>query len=276
MKDHRLAIIDLYNGIDNQGMRCIRDIAHSFRYQMDYEVFDVRQTAQVPEVDEFDLYIFSGGPGDPRNGEGVAGWEAAVFGLMDELFAHNRNSEEKKFVFFICHSFQMAVHHLGLAEVTERKSMSFGTFPVHRTPAGREEVLFNGLGDPFQVADFRRYQVVQPDEERLTELGAEVLCLEKKRPHVPLERAIMAIRFSPEIFGTQFHPEADAMGMLKHFQRQDIMLEVINEHGKKKYASMMRDLNHPGKIERTNATVLPRFLERSIAALKEQRRLVEA
>ena len=274
MKNYRLAILDLYNGISNQGMRCIQDIVHAFRYQVKHEVFDVRAKGETPNVEDFDLFIFSGGPDNPIGGPGVAGWETPFYQVIDDIFAHNRTAERKKYAFFICHSFQMLVHHLGLAEVTPRKSMSFGTFPCHKTKAGTREPFFKGLANPFHVADFRRYQVIQPDHEKFEAMGAQILCLEKIRPHVPLERAVMAIRFSPEVFGTQFHPEADGMGMLQHFQREDIMLEVINEHGKKKFAQMMRDLNHPGKIELTNETVLPRFLDQSIRALKESRRLV--
>jgi GMP synthase-like glutamine amidotransferase len=51
-------------------------------------------------------------------------------------------------------------------------------------------------------------------------LGVTILRLEKERPHVNLERAIMAIRFSKEVFGTQFHPEADGEGMLRYLQKK--------------------------------------------------------
>ena len=41
-------------------------------------------------------------------------------------------------------------------------------------------------------------------------MGAKILCIEKERPHVPYERAVMGIRFNEYMIGTQFHPEADA------------------------------------------------------------------
>ena len=34
----------------------------------------------------------------------------------------------------------------------------------------------------------------------------EILCVEKERPHVPYERAVMAIRFNEHMIGTQFLP----------------------------------------------------------------------
>jgi homoserine O-succinyltransferase/O-acetyltransferase len=49
------------------------------------------------------------------------------------------------------------------------------------------------------AADFRWWQVTQPNKKVFSELGAEILALEKIRLHVDYERAIMAIRISPEI-----------------------------------------------------------------------------
>jgi GMP synthase-like glutamine amidotransferase len=260
----RLAILDLYNGIPNQGMRCIREIAAGFSDVIETDIFDVRVDHQLPGLD-YDLYISSGGPGDPREGDGV--WEKLWGEWLDAVWAHNKDSKRKKYVFFICHSFQMAVHHLNMAQVTARRSLSFGTFPMHLTEEGQHDPVFSGLTDPFTAADFRRYQVIQPDQERMDELGATVLAIEKDRPHVDLERATMAIRWTPEIVGTQFHPEADAEGMLQHFSRPDIKSEVIAEHGRDKWLTLMADLNDSSKIAYTHDQILPGFLSRAVAAL---------
>ncbi|MCP9237223.1 type 1 glutamine amidotransferase [Lewinella sp. JB7] len=260
----RLAILDLYNGIPNQGMRCIREIVEQFSDRVEYEVFDVRAAHRIPDL-SFDIYISSGGPGDPRQGDGV--WEDLWGDWFDAVRDFNQHNERKKFVFFICHSFQMAVHHLGLAEVTQRRSLSFGTFPMHITEEGEDDPIFRGLEDPFTAADFRRFQVIQPDMDRMQEIGATILAIEKDRPHVDLERATMAIRWTPEIIGSQFHPEADAEGMLDHFSRPEIKTEVINEHGLDKWVSLMADLNNPDKIARTHDAVIPGFIERAIAVL---------
>jgi GMP synthase-like glutamine amidotransferase len=260
----RLAILDLYNGIPNQGMRCIRELVEGFSDSIEYEVFDVRVAHRLPDL-SFDIYISSGGPGDPREGDGV--WEKLWGEWLDAVYTHNLTDGPRKFVFFICHSFQMAVHHMGMAEVTARRSLSFGTFPMHLTEVGASDPVFSGLTDPFTAADFRRYQVIQPDEERMAELGATVLAIEKDRPHIDLERATMAIRWTPEMVGTQFHPEADAEGMLEHFSRPDIKAEVIAEHGRDKWLTLMADLNDHRKIAYTHDRVLPGFLQRAVAAL---------
>lgn len=77
----------------------------------------------------------------------------------------------------------------------------------------------------------------------------------------------MAIRFSPEILGTQFHPEADPEGMLAHFSRPEIKTEVVAEHGRDKWLRMIGDLMDPRKINRTHDTVIPGFLEYAIEEL---------
>lgn len=266
MSTLRLAILDMYNGIPNQGMRCIRDIVAQFADTMSYDVFDVRAEGRVPGLN-YDIYISTGGPGDPLDGEGVDGWEAAWTDWLDAVFAHNETAERKKWVFFICHSFQMATHHFGLATVTDRRSISFGTFPVHPELAGKEDILFGALDDPFWAADFRRYQAIEPNEEKFAAAGAKILALEKIRLHVELERAIMAIRWTPEIVGVQFHPEADPEGMLNHFSRPEIKADIIKDHGREKWLSIMEDLSVPDRIERTHDVVIPGFLRRAVEDL---------
>ena len=269
MKAIRLAILDMNNGVPNQGMRCIREIVHRYRYVLDYDVYEVRAKSEVPTLSNYDIFISSGGPGDPRK-QGDA-WEAPFYALVDGIKAHNEEPEaRRKFAFFICHSFQMVTNHWNLGKLHGRKSMSFGTFPTHMTEAGQIDPIFAGLNDPFWVADFRSYQVTEPDEAALNALGAEILAIEKERPHVPLDRAVMSIRYTPEMVGTQFHPEADAPGMLQHFQQTEKMVHIINEFGKTKYAQMINDLRRPDLIERTNQTVIPGFLDRAIDTLKTE------
>lgn len=266
MKKARLAILDMYDGTPNEGMRCIRDIVSRFEGQVECDIFDVRGTAQVPGMD-YDIYISTGGPGDPREGDGH--WDAKYYAWLQAVWTWNQHEAQKKKVFFICHSFQMAVLFFKLAEVTERRSMSFGTFPVHMTSAGASEPVFQGLSDPFWAADFRNYQVVQPDQERFAELDAQLLALEKIRPHVPLERAMMAIRFSPDMVGVQFHPEADPQGMISHFLEQERREKIMKTHGPDKYHQMLADMRNPKRILRTYNVVLPRFLEEAINAYQE-------
>ncbi|MEL6943672.1 MAG: GMP synthase [Bacteroidota bacterium] len=263
----KLAILDLYNNTKNQGMRCIKDLAKAYEHTIDYEVFDVRAKGELPNLD-FDIYISSGGPGSPINGEGVDDWEKKYTLWLESIWQWNQQENQtKKHVLFICHSFQMACHHFKLGSIVPRKSMSFGTFPTHKTDAGITEPLFRTLDDPFYVADFRRWQFIQPDIEQFEEIGAEILALEKIRSHVPLERAIMAVRFSPEMIGVQFHPEADPEGMTEHFKSPELKDDIIKKHGQEKYNGMMRDLRLPNRIAKTHDVIIPGFLEKAIEAL---------
>ncbi len=128
-KKLKLAILDLYDGEPNQGMRAIKNIVDQYASHFDWKVFDVRAKAELPSTD-YDIYISSGGPGSPLDGDGV--WNKKFFELIDELWRINTTrGATKKYVFFICHSFQMACDHFDLARVLPRRSGSFGTFPVH-------------------------------------------------------------------------------------------------------------------------------------------------
>ena len=110
--------------------------------------------------------------------------------------------------------------------------------------------------------------MIQPDEKRLNELGAKILSLEKIRPHVPFERAIMAIRFADGIIGTQFHPEADVVGMDFYFKREDKKKSVIENHGEQKYLDMIASLNDKDKIFLTHHTILPEFIKSAVKELR--------
>lgn len=256
----RLAILDMNNGMANLGLASIENIVKLFP-EYDYEIFDVRNKCEVPGTD-FDVYICSGGPGSPiETGEL---WNRAFSNLIDRLWAHNGMFEDKKYVFFICHSFQMICNHFGLGDILPRKSMAFGVYPVHMTPDGTKEKLFKGLDDPFYAGDFRSWQFIQPNKSRIYAMGAKILAIEKERPHIPLERAIMAVRFSPYWFGTQFHPEAHSVGMVEYFSTDKKKVAVIAEHGEEKYLEILEEAQDPNKLDRTRKQLIPQFLENAI------------
>lgn len=256
----RLAILDLYDKTENLGMRAIESIVSSFP-EFEYEIFDVRANCEVPGLD-FDVYVFSGGPGTPLEGDGL--WERAFSNLLDRLWTHNGIFEDKKHVFFICHSFQMVCNHFGLGDIVPRRSKAFGVFPVHKTLAGMDEPLFEGLSDPFYAADFRDWQFIQPNEARLKAMGAKILAIEKERPHVPLERAVMAVRFSPYWFGVQFHPEAEAQGMIAYLSEPEIRANILEHHGEEKFTEIKENASDPDRLEHTRESILPRFLENAV------------
>ncbi len=263
-KTIRIAILDLYEGQANQGMRCIREIlaqwGEAHQLTVVYDEFDVRLALSVPDT-SYDIYISSGGPGSPLDSQDSE-WESKYFGWLKSIEEWNSGTENypKKQIFFICHSFQLACRHYNIGTVCKRKSTAFGVFPIHMTEDGKQEIVFEGLRDPFYSVDSRDYQVISPNHAKLRKMGGKLLAIEKNRPHVPYERAIMAVRFNEYFIGTQFHPEADAVGMSMYLQREDKKQTVIENHGEPKWKSMVEQLQDPGKIMWTYQHVLPNFL----------------
>jgi GMP synthase-like glutamine amidotransferase len=260
----RIAILDLNDGFPNQGMRCIRQLIDEWSATMNREVirqdFEVRQKNEIPDT-SFDIYFSSGGPGDPLASR-FDDWDIAWCKWVDEIIRWNNNPSNtvKKYIFFICHSFQLASRYFNAGLVCKRRSTSFGVFPVHMVGEGASEPVFDGLNDPFYAVDSRDYQVIQPNHRMIREMGGALLCIEKNRPHVPYERAVMGIRFNDYMIGTQFHPEADALGMKIRFQEEEKRRAVIDNHGEEKLNSMLEQLDDPDKILWTYSRIIPNFL----------------
>jgi GMP synthase-like glutamine amidotransferase len=270
-KKLNLAILDMYDGEPNQGMRCIKDILLRFDSQITYKIFDVRGKAELPDIHDFDMYISTGGPGNPTQGDG--NWDLKYFDFLDQIWIWNQNYNHRKFILFICHSYQMACRHFGLGNLTQRKSTSFGVMSIYKTADGTRDPLFLNLENPFWAIDSRDYQVVKPDLKKFKVLGAKIIALEKIRDHVEHERALMAIRFSPEMVGTQFHPEADPVGFIAHLKKAEVKEKIIATKGKAKFRKMLEQLVDEDKIYRTNENLIPNFLEQSIKKIRESKTL---
>ena len=270
-KKIRIAILDLYDGHANQGMRCIREIINQWsdtnNTNVDFDEFDVRLKLEIPDL-SYDAYISSGGPGSPLDTINTQ-WEKNYFTWLQQLEDYNNNHLNliKKQVFFICHSFQLACRHYNIATVCKRKSTSFGVFPVHMQQEGFNDTVFKGLKDPFYAVDSRDYQVIAPNNAQLAKMGATILSIEKERPHIPYDRTIMAVRFNNYFIGTQFHPEADAIGMRMYLQTDAKKQAVIAEYGQAKWTNMVEQLQDPDKISYTYSHILPNFLTEAVGSL---------
>ena len=259
----RIAILDMNNNFPNQGLANIIQISENFKNtnseQISIEVFDVRYKNEMPNIEDFDIFISSGGPGNPHK-EGFE-WEAPYANFLNVVWDYNKNNEDKKYLFLICHSFQLAVINWKLANVCKRKSYSFGVMPIHKTEEGQQEILFKNLPEPFYAVDSRSYQCIEPNDDKLTEMGMKVVAIEKMRPNIQLERALMAIRFSDEIFGTQFHPEANPAGMLENLKDESNKQAMINNFGMEKYLETVDRIDGEDKIILTQKEILPSFLK---------------
>jgi GMP synthase-like glutamine amidotransferase len=150
-KQIKVAVIDMNNGFPNQGMRGIQELLNSYKENkapnLTFDLFDLRQKGEIPDL-SYDIFISSGGPGSPFDGEGEK-WENDFFFLLDEIEGFNAANKHKKHAFLICHSFQLACRKFGLGTVTQRKSNAFGIFPISLTDNGEIETVFSGLPNPF-------------------------------------------------------------------------------------------------------------------------------
>ena len=97
---------------------------------------------------------------------------------------------------------------------------SFGVMPVHKTRVS-SWTLVQPLDEPFWVIDSRDYQITSPNTDDNSPNGRSFIVHRKERPLIPLERAVMAIRFNNEIIGTQFHPELTTTGMFMYLSRTE-------------------------------------------------------
>lgn len=266
-----VAVLDLYNNEPNEGMRSIKAILERFNKinngLINYTVFDVRAKDEIPDINQYDIYISSGGPGCPKPSDQK--WEKDYFDLMDAIAENNKiEAASKKHVFLICHSFQMMMNHYSYGVIEKRHSAAFGIFPVHKMDDAINSHIIGKLPEPFYAVDSREWQVVKPNLEKINADGATLLCQEKIRPHVPYERAVMALRFSPYMLGVQFHPEADAEGMYRYFDRPDKKKFIVEKYGKEKYDEMISYLADPNKIELTHHIIIPSFLVLAVKQLR--------
>ncbi|HUP14073.1 MAG TPA: hypothetical protein VM187_17755, partial [Niastella sp.] len=90
----QVALLDLYEGQVNEGMRCIRDILNQYSKTNNIKLvckeFNVRQKCQLPDL-QHDLYISSGGPGSPlMNG---LEWERLYFEWIHLIEQYNRSEQ---------------------------------------------------------------------------------------------------------------------------------------------------------------------------------------
>lgn len=269
-REIKVAIIDMNNGIPNQGIRGITEILSAFKkdnhLSLQYDIFDLRLKNELPGID-YDVYISSGGPGSPFDGENEA-WENSFFHLIDNIEEYNTLYDRKKYFFFICHSFQLACRKYSLGTVTHRKSAAFGVFPVTLTQAGENDSLYKAMPNPFYAVDSRDWQVIDTNNNTSWTNGTAILAIEKERPGINLERCIMSVRFSKEFIGTQFHPEADPLGMKLYLLNDEQKETIIAAHGEEKYTDMLNSLEDPDRILLTQRSILPNFLKEVIESFK--------
>lgn len=253
----KVAIIDMYDDTTNLGMTCIENILKQWSVKKDismtYEIFPLRSKCTIPDL-SFDIYISTGGPGSPMDSK-ESDWDNLYVQWLQEMINHN------KAVLLICHSFQIACRHFDFGHVCLRKSIQLGILPVHPL---LEDPLFSNLEDPFYTLESRLFQIIQPNDDKIKFMGAKIIALEKQRPHVPLERAIMAIKFTDKMYGVQFHPEGEKNILHSFFNEDSVKKNVIEKFGQEKWEVIIDKINDPNKLPKTHENFIPNFLNMSI------------
>ena len=256
-KPIRIAILDMYDGAANIGLRCLHNIIKDWgnQHELNIEtiVFNTRGACEIPD-DQFDLYLATGGPGSPLESANEQ-WDQLFTQWLEHIYAIDKP------VFLICHSFQIACRHFDLGTVCLRKSRQVGVLPVHTLV---EDELFNGLQETFYALESRIYQIIAPNDVKIKSMNAQIMALEKMRPKVPLERAIMAIRFSENMYGVQFHPEAALNELVVYFNDPSAKQSIINEFGIEKWNRIMDHLDESSPITDTYTHLIPNFLDKAI------------
>ncbi|WP_158798588.1 type 1 glutamine amidotransferase [Pedobacter sp. L105] len=292
-KKFKVAVIDMNDGFPNLGMKGIIDILSAYEaahnIELSAEIFDLRSKNEIPGIN-FDIYISSGGPGSPLDGAHQS-WESSFSALLDTIEAYNSTHHQKKHVFLICYSFQLACRKYGVGKISRRKSGVFGILPVTLTEDGKNDIIFKGLPNPFYAVDSREWQVTDPEQQLSAIPEVQVLAIEtiisiplatnksaddnlmtakdqlhtheKDRP----EPCMMAVRFSKEFTGTQFHPEANPADIRIYLLEADKKEAVIADHGKEKYAGIFSQLDNPDGVILTQQHILPNFLREAIQSL---------
>lgn len=259
-KTLKIAILNMYlETTENQGLRCIDEILTTLPFPAEFDYFNVRYDYQLPGLD-YDVYISTGGPGNPL--ENNLNWTPDYFKLVDKIIDwNNTNKETPKYWFAICHSFQMLCSYLEVGTINKREYFSFGIVPLKKTKAGQTDELFDSFEDSFYAADHRYFQVVSPDLAKLDQLGASIIALDEYNPAKPAERSVMAVRFSNEMVGVQFHPEADVKGMYTILENEKTQADINRIYGNNKLNEINGLLRNPDTIDKMNKTLLPQFLE---------------
>ena len=108
----KVAILDLYDGIANEGMRGFQDILKRYKAknELKFKLTKFLMCAEKCEVPDYKILIFIFPAVAPavRLTAKAREWEKKYFNLIDKLEDHNlSNNPQKKHAFFVCHSFQL-------------------------------------------------------------------------------------------------------------------------------------------------------------------------
>ncbi len=267
-KSLRVAVVDMNAGHVNQAIRCLGVLIDQLAGRVEQtnpglrvERVHVspRDKGDVPPSD-CDIYICSGGPGSPFDGDGER-WVDDFSHVLDDVVDKNHESDDAPGALCICYSFEMAIRHFGVAEVAPRATRKFGVMPIYTTDDGRKHPLLAPFGDRLFAFEHRNWEAIGLDESKLERHGGTLLARES-RDGFSKGAALMALEFAPGVEGVQFHPEADRPGVMAWVARPEQADAFKLAYGITTYERMLKTLDDPNRLARTFALLIPGWLTR--------------
>jgi homoserine O-succinyltransferase len=272
-----VCIVDMNDGHVNQAMRCLRGLVarffrhvHGYNADLECRLIEVSPRDTQDPIPAADLYLSSGGPGSPYDGDGQP-WAEAYGRFADSIVdSSHKGGSDARSLFAICYSFEMVVRHFRLAEVAPRAERKFGVMPVYMTPEGQRHALLEAFGDRLFAFEHRNWEAIDLDAAALARLGGTLLAQES-RDGVSKGRAILGLDVAPGIEAVQFHPEADRPGVLNWVARPDQAAAFKAVYGELTYKAMLRTLDDPRRLARTYALLIPGWMVRRFNLLAPSR-----
>lgn len=275
----RLGLIDMNNGVANQAIRSFRSILGAFVEKakmanpgLEASLVHVQpRNLGEPPPRDCDIYISSGGPDSPLDGLQEP-WAAPYRSWLDALVDDRaRRGDAAAQAFLVCYSFEIAVAHFGVAQLTARPR-KFGIMPVYPLLNGETPTspTLRAFGDRLFVWEHRNWQAVELNQARLAALGGELLARES-RDGFSKGPGLMAVRFLPTVEGSIFHPEADKPGVMAWIVKPEEAQAVIRAYGELTYRRMLKTIDDPMRLARTYALLLPGWLARAFNAMSPSR-----
>lgn len=280
----RICYVDMNNGMANQATRCFKRHIDGLQSRvlaknpgLRFELVHVqpRNLGEKPPRD-CDLVLSSGGPGSPYDGFDEP-WCTAYRHYLDYVVEQNRLAPARApQVLAVCHSFELATIHFGVAQVSLRpRGRKFGVMPAYVTPEGTECVAFKPFSDRLFVWEHRFWEAVNLDARRLDALGGKVLARESRPGRDDKGQALLAFQYAPGILATQFHPEADRQGLSVWVHNPEHASAFKKAYGEELYQRMLKTLDDPSRVARTFALFVPTWLTDRFNAWARSRGLAE-
>lgn len=265
----RIALVDMNNGVANQATRCFRRLVDGFQrrvrvqnptVEFTFHHLQPRNLGEVPDG-SYDLVLSSGGPGAPLDGFDDT-WGKGYRRFLDGVAEANAKDPVRSTkALLICHSFELAVLHFGVAEMRLRPTTKFGVMPAYLTDDGQLLDYLGPFGYRLFTFEHRNWEAVNLDAAKLARLGGKVLAHEAHAASVVNQGdAILGLRFAGGLDGLQFHPEADKPGVMAWVEKPEHQERLRDAYGDDLFGKMVRTLADPTRLARTFALLIPSWL----------------